>query len=292
MSRTLAALALCLTAAATLPASTAQAHGPGGGAHRRPVAAVAAPTVRVMIEAPEGGAFASVEHRGAMFVAGELGERYAVRLVNDSADRLEVVVSVDGRDVLSGKVGDFKRQRGYVIDPFGEVVIDGFRRSLDHVAAFRFSSVRDSYSARRGTPQHVGVIGVAVFREKAASGWAATRPRAAADARDESSAAPRSKSPRMNKDVGGARGEKLGTEFGESLVSEVIEVPFVRRNQTRPDELHRVVYDSAERLRARGVPIDPVFVHEPWDRGDPSPWPGAVEDRQFAPPPPPRRTWR
>ena len=59
MSRTLAALALCLTAAATLPASTAQAHGPGGGAHRRPVAAVAAPAVRVMIEAPEGGAFAN-----------------------------------------------------------------------------------------------------------------------------------------------------------------------------------------------------------------------------------------
>lgn len=290
MPRTLVALALCLTAAATQPLPTAHAHGPGGSGHRRPVATAVAPAVRVMIEAPEGGGFTSVEHRGTTFVAGELGERYALRLVNDSADRLEVVVSVDGRDVLSGKVGDFKRQRGYVIDPFGEVVIDGFRRSLDHVAAFRFSSVRNSYSARRGTPQHVGVIGVAVFREKVASGWA-TRPRAAAESRDESSAAPRSKALRTDKDMRGG-GEKLGTEFGESLVSQVIEVPFVRRNQTRPDELHRVVYDSAERLRARGVPIDPVFVEEPWDRGDPSPWPGAVDERQFAPPPPPRRTWR
>lgn len=291
MSRTIAALALCLCGVAAVPTPIAQAHGPGRVAPRRP--AVVEPAVRVMIEAPEGGGFASVEHRGTTFVAGELGERYAVRLVNDSADRLEVVVTVDGRDVLSGKLGDFKRQRGYVIDPFGEVVIDGFRRSLDHVAAFRFSSVRDSYSARRGTPQHVGVIGVAVFRETAASGWGPSRPRAAAEARDESAtSAPRSKTMRADTDARRGGAERLGTEFGESVASSVIEVPFVRRNQTRPDELHRVVYDSAARLRARGVPIDPVFVHEPWDRGDPSPWPGAVDDRQFAPPPPPRRSWR
>jgi hypothetical protein len=46
------------------------------------------------------------------------------------------------------------------------VVIDGFRQSNTSVASFRFASIRDSYSARRGTPQHVGVVGVAVFDEK------------------------------------------------------------------------------------------------------------------------------
>lgn len=245
-----------------------------------------------MIESPEGGAFSTVQHRGSTFVAGELGERYVVRLVNDSPDRVEVVVSVDGRDVLSGKVGDFKRQRGYVIDPFGEVVIDGFRQSLDHVAAFRFSSVRDSYTARRGTPQHAGVIGVAVFRERAPAHVPhRKRPLATTDPRGDAfdgAAKPSTKAPRAESSRSRAGGEKLGTEFGETVVSQVIEVPFVRRNPTKPDELHRVVYDSAERLRARGVPIEPVFAHEPWSP-DPSPWPGARDADRFAPPPPRRR---
>jgi len=284
-------LALCLLAVPSVSMSTAHAHGPSTtrGWHR-PVPANA---VRVMIEAPEGDGFTTVQHRGATFVAGELGERYNVRLVNDSADRLEVVVTVDGRDVISGKLGDFKKQRGYVLDPFGEVVIDGFRQSLDHVAAFRFSSVRESYSARRGTPQHAGVIGVAVFRERpqpvhhhARRGWA--------DAEEIHSARPSTKSPAKDHAAGSAKADKLGTEFGETMVSQVIEVPFVRKSSTRPDELHKVVYDSAQRLRARGVPIEPVFVSEPWSPDPemvPSPWPAARHDDRFAPPPPPRR-WR
>lgn len=287
MPRIIPILALCLLAVPSVSMSAAHAHGPSKTWHR-PVQANA---VRVMIEAPEGDGFTTVRHRGATFVAGELGERYNVRLVNDSAKRLEVVVTVDGRDVISGKLGDFKKQRGYVLDPFGEVVIEGFRQSLDHVAAFRFSTVRESYSARRGTPQHAGVIGVAVFEERpqpvhrhAHRGWSG------AEERENRRPSPK---PSASKDAAArttTKGDKLGTEFGETMVSSVIEVPFVRKNATRPDELHEVVYDSAERLRARGVPIEPVFVHEPWSP-DPTPWPAARRDDRFAPPPPPRR-WR
>ncbi len=287
MSKTLAALALCVTAVSSLVLPSAAAHGPTERSPWR--APVATPAVRVMIDAPEGGAFSTVEHRGSTFVAGELGERYAVRLINDGPERLEVVVTVDGRDVLSGRIGDFKRQRGYVLDPFSEVVVDGFRQSLDHVAAFRFSAVRDSYTARRGTAQHAGVIGVAVFRERAPvhrhhHPMAATE--SAPSKKSSSTTRPHDDARRSNRDE-----EKLGTEFGETLVSQVIEVPFMRRNATRPDEFHRVTYDSAQRLRARGVPIDPVFEPEPWS-ADPSPWPAARHDDRFAPAPPPRRSWR
>ena len=57
-------------------------------------------------------------------------------------------------------------KRGYVIAPYGEVTIDGFRTSLDQVATFRFSSVRDSYAGRKGQDRNVGVIGVAFFPER------------------------------------------------------------------------------------------------------------------------------
>ncbi|MGC4091663.1 MAG: hypothetical protein QM756_28035 [Polyangiaceae bacterium] len=103
---------------------------------------------------------------------GRAGERYAVRVENPTSDRIEVVVSVDGRDAVSGRVADYRRQRGYVIAPRSSIVVDGFRRSLSEVAAFRFSNPSSSYSARRGTPENVGVIGVAFFSRATARGAA------------------------------------------------------------------------------------------------------------------------
>src|SRR5690606_20233653 len=85
---------------------------------------------------------------------------------NNTAERMEAVVTVDGRDVISGQLGNFKKQRGYVLDPYASIRIDGFRQSFEQVATFRFSGLQDSYTARQGTPQHAGVIGMAVFREK------------------------------------------------------------------------------------------------------------------------------
>jgi hypothetical protein len=76
------------------------------------------------------------------------------------------VLSVDGLDVLDGKAASFAK-RGYLIDPRGEVEVDGFRQSTETVAAFRFGSVRGSYAAlKTGDSRNVGVIGVAIFNER------------------------------------------------------------------------------------------------------------------------------
>jgi hypothetical protein len=103
---------------------------------------------------------------GQTYVLGGLGERYNLRVRNHTGTRVEAVITVDGRDVISGAVGDFTGERGYLVDAYGEVVIEGFRKTFDEVAAFRFSSPGSSYSARLGTPENVGVIGVAVFPER------------------------------------------------------------------------------------------------------------------------------
>lgn len=105
-------------------------------------------------------------HEGRYFLAGDAGERYELHLRNRSGTRMEVVVSVDGRDVLTGEEADFTVHRGYVVPAWGSVTIAGFRRSFEEVAAFRFSSPGAAYSAQLGTPQHVGVIGVAAFKER------------------------------------------------------------------------------------------------------------------------------
>ncbi len=61
--------------------------------------------------------------------------------------------------------------RGYVVDPFGTLIVDGFRQSHSEVAAFRFGSVAGSYAARGGDDRHVGVVGVALFDERGAPAW-------------------------------------------------------------------------------------------------------------------------
>lgn len=212
-------------------------------------------------------------HRGGTFIEGRMGEAYAVRVDNPTGRRVEVVVTVDGRDVVSGDPGDFRRQRGYIVEPYGHVRIDGFRRSMSDVAQFRFTTPGDSYSARRGTPENVGVVGVAVFSELTPpSPPPMAVPYGGDDEREKASSA------------GAPRAEaapapsNLGTQYGETRYAPVSEVPFQRANATEPDALLAVYYDDRPGLVRRGVVPADVY-------GMPGPQP-FPESRKFAPPPP------
>jgi hypothetical protein len=103
---------------------------------------------------------------GRYYAIGEPGERYVLIIRNDTGFRYECVASVDGLDVIDGQPAGFLK-RGYLIQPYDTLEIDGFRRSQIAVAAFRFSSVRGSYASRSGKgDRNVGVIGVAFFNEE------------------------------------------------------------------------------------------------------------------------------
>ena len=105
--------------------------------------------------------------RGRALVVGEDGARYKIVVRNGTSARFEVVASVDGLDVIDGSPADPQR-RGYIVDPYGVLVIDGFRTSDHAVAAFRFGRVDESYAANTVGDRHVGVIGLAVFAERGA----------------------------------------------------------------------------------------------------------------------------
>jgi hypothetical protein len=131
-----------------------------------PVAPAVQPLVSLTLEQPGGVPLPSFLHLGSLYFGGQQGERYDLRLTNNTGERVEAVITVDGRDVISGELGNFKKQRGYVLEPWGSVVISGYRQSLQQVAAFRFADLSGSYTALRGSPEHAGVVGVAVFTEK------------------------------------------------------------------------------------------------------------------------------
>jgi hypothetical protein len=125
-------------------------------------------TISVVDEA--GRPLAAYHEGNHVLLVGEAGQRYALHIENRTGQRFELVASVDGLDVVDGKLAS-PGKRGYIVGPHGRLVIEGYRRNLSQVAAFRFGSVRDSYAAQTGEQgdRNVGVIGVALFAERGAA---------------------------------------------------------------------------------------------------------------------------
>jgi hypothetical protein len=261
----------------------------------------------VSVEDEAGRELPTFHQAGQTFVLGRFGERYNIRVENHTARRVEAVVSVDGRDVVSGGVGDFVRERGYLIGAYDQLVIEGFRQNWNEVAAFRFTSPKGSYSARMGTPENVGVIGVAVFpeRQREVIVRQPIRPRPSMPARRDD-AARRQSAPRAKAESSAAGGlsssagadrerksaaaepsaapmestDNLGTAYGESVSSSVQEAAFERADRMRPSEIIALRYDDHEGLIARGIAVDPPA---PRPQCGPQAFP---RNTRFAPPPP------
>ena len=201
-------------------------------------------------------------HEGRAHVVGKPGNEYQVTVRNRSREEILAVVSVDGVNVLSGETAN-PAQTGYVLGAMQSYDIAGWRKSLSETAAFYFTSLPDSYAARTGRPDNVGVIGVALFRKKRlpqpiAVPEAAPRPRRGASS-DEAGAPT-------------AAEARIGTGHGRRETSYVEHVTFERASPA-PAETLILYYDSHANLVARGViresiPVAPL----------PRPFPGFVPD--------------
>src|SRR5688572_28337552 len=104
-------------------------------------------------------------HQGRAYVIGKPGNEYQLSLRNRAGDDVLAIVSVDGVNVITGQSAS-PQQSGYVLAPRGGMDIQGWRKNMSETAAFYFTSLPDSYAARTGRPDDVGVIGVALFRKK------------------------------------------------------------------------------------------------------------------------------
>jgi hypothetical protein len=229
---------------------------------------------------------AEYRHRGSNYVAGRAGERFAVRMINRSGARVLVVLSVDGVNAISGDTAT-TAQTGYVLGPWQSADITGWRKSDVEAAAFYFTALPDSYAARTERPHHVGVIGAAVFRERAPLPRPRPRPFEAApylrgrgntskaEAADAPSATPAPERDAARAQGGSAlaqRSDKLGTGHGEREFSPIGHTAFERAT-SQPAEIVQVRYDSHANLVASGV-ISPRHA-------GPDPFPGYVPDPRW-----------
>jgi hypothetical protein len=210
-------------------------------------------------------------HNGRWWVPGKPGGRYAITLANHSGGRALGVVSVDGVNVVSGESAAHD-QVGYVLGRGQFAQITGWRKDMTRVAAFEFTALANSYAARTGRPDNVGVIGVAVFREKPkpespppvlsrqekqeSSSDAAPAPAAGASAANESE-------DRKRADSASAREQRIGTGHGRNERSVTSYTDF-ERAQSTPNELIAIHYDSRDNLIAMGVIPRPRKVPNPF----------------------------
>lgn len=233
-------------------------------------------------------------HRGRDWVPGTPGHRYGVRLTNTTGERVLVVLSVDGVNAISGETAA-ANQTGYVLGPWQSTEITGWRKSWQDVAQFYFTDLPDSYAARTGRPDNVGVIGVAVFRERAQPQPYYAPPVARDNeyddryrGRNESKSAPAA-APQASRrtaeaaDSASGVGQSIGTGHGQREWAPVSRTDFVRASRT-PAQVVQLRYDDIPNLVAMGVMPRPYRYDDGYRRGQPQAFPNG-----FAADPPGRR---
>ena len=215
-------------------------------------------------------------YRGEYWVAGTPGATYSISIRNRLSERLLAVASVDGVNVVSGATAAWD-QTGYVFSPNQRYEITGWRKSDSEVAAFTFTASPHSYAELTGRPANVGIIGVALFRERQPEPEVAV-PAPVAPASEMDSNAGQSRLEAPAKDAV-ARAPKLGTGHGDREYSHVDHTDF-QRLQPEPNEIVRIRYDSYDNLVAMGVIKRPG---PSWPRPNPSP---DSPVQQYVPDPP------
>lgn len=203
-------------------------------------------------------------HGGRMYVEGKAGERYAVEMRNRTGGRILTVLSVDGVNAVTGQTAAAS-QSGYVLNLWARAEIAGWRKNMSDVAAFYFTALPDSYAARTGRPDNVGVIGVAVYKEYVeppramleapalAKSEAAGRLSSSDAAGGPAASAPAAPAPsEMSAQRNKMAEEKLGTGHGERIHAPTHSTEF-RRASSTPSEATTIYYDSRQNLIALGI---------------------------------------
>jgi hypothetical protein len=236
-----------------------------------------------IIDRDTGAILETHYHRGDYWVAGRPGARYAVEIRNRLSERLLAVTSVDGINVVSGETAGWD-QTGYVFDPNESYRITGWRKSDAEVAAFAFTAAPNSYAERTGRPANVGVIGVALFRERPRAAVATVPAPVPLDESADRAQSARSRSMASAAVPGAAASAppaptvKLGTAHGERETSYVGHTAF-ERLQGEPNEVIRIHYDSLDNLIAMGIIARP-------HRAEPLPNPFPESTPRYVPDPP------
>jgi hypothetical protein len=216
-----------------------------------------------VVDLDQGGTLPRTPYSGREYIAGQPGHRFSVSMRNLTGERVLAVLSVDGVNAISGQTAGAS-QAGYVLEPWQQVEIRGWRKSYSDVAEFYFTHLADSYAARTGRPQNVGVVGVAAFRERRREPIA-YQPAPMIGAMEKSTAdavAGAASARHAESNAPAATAQQIGTGHGQRRYDPVTQTEF-ERNSSRPDQQIALYYDSWDALVSRGVIHQPAYSQRP-----------------------------
>jgi hypothetical protein len=126
------------------------------------------------------------------YLEARAGCPYAIGLANRTGERVGVVLTVDGLNAISGEL-DAGRGRMYILGPWEQLTVRGWRTSLSDIRKFTFVDERASYAARSGKANgRMGWIEATVYRERRVAvvrPWSEVGPRGDEGHRDDSAGA-------------------------------------------------------------------------------------------------------
>lgn len=122
--------------------------------------------VSVAVDGERAPLFPSPDGTNRFYLEARARAPYAINLANRTGERLGVLLTVDGLNAISGE-RDPAPGRMYVLGPWEQMTVRGWRTSLQDVRQFTFVDERASYAVRSGKANgRIGWIEAAVYREQ------------------------------------------------------------------------------------------------------------------------------
>lgn len=104
--------------------------------------------------------------RGRTYIEAIQGAEYELRVRNPTSDRVAVSLSVDGLNTIDARHSSAWNASKWVIEPYQTITISGWQMSSERARRFYFTNERDSYGAKLGQTENLGVISAVFFRER------------------------------------------------------------------------------------------------------------------------------
>jgi hypothetical protein len=122
----------------------------------------------VQVDGRPASLYPAPDGSGRYYLEARRGARYELEVRNRTGQRIGVLLAVDGLNVVSGErqhVGQPGRM--YVLGPWDDVTVRGWRSSMEEVRQFTFVDEQRSYAARTDKANgKMGWIELAVYRER------------------------------------------------------------------------------------------------------------------------------
>lgn len=105
-------------------------------------------------------------HRGRTYVEAQDGCEYAIRVTNNTRDRVALHVAVDGLNTIDASKTAPANGPRWVLEPWASATITGWQTGTSTARKFYFTEADSSYAEWVGDTSEVGKIEVVAYRER------------------------------------------------------------------------------------------------------------------------------